>query len=319
MKFSSTVLLATAALGSATISASAQTVASPAALLQYVLAFLSPTCKSTIESVLAANATFGTCLNVQGLVPILNNTNSSIIPQVDAYLTTLCGMPACSNATIQNVTMSVAGACSTELSYFGINNSTLSTIMNAYPTAREVACLSTSNKNLTSYNSTMSMTNSTNSTNSTLCPTTLLYSIQSFLGMPLTNSYIDSLLLGGNSTAYNQVLSLVSNSTVLKKFACTDCVVAGVDVVLENYPKLANTTFMLPANNVTNSTNATSFTLESLFLGVCNVTVGPNVTLPMSIKESAFNTTLPFNMSSSAGKNMTARSIIAKGRFKRWE
>lgn len=132
-------------------------------------------------------------------------------------------------------------------------------------------------------NTTMSSTNSTNSTNSTLCPTSLLYSIQSFLGVPLTNSYIDSLLLGANATAYNQVLSVVSNSTVLKKFACTDCVVGAVDVVLENYPMLANKTFSLPANNITNTTNATSYTIEKLMMGVCNVTVGPSECSPSRI------------------------------------
>jgi hypothetical protein len=133
---------------------------------------------------------------------------------------------------------------------------------------------STSSMNSTTSMNSTSSTNSTNSTNSTLCPTSLLYSLQSFLGVPLTNNYIDSLLLGANATAFNQVVSIVSNTTVLKKFACTDCVVGAVDVVLKNYPTLANETFKLPASNGTASN--TSYTIETLLQGTCNVTVGPS-------------------------------------------
>jgi hypothetical protein len=106
-------------------------------------ASLSPGCKATLESLLSPNSTSGMCLNIQGLFPVLSNNDSSIIPQINDYLTTVCATPACTNATILNVTTSVASACSTELSYFGIDNSTLAIITNAYPTAREVACLTT--------------------------------------------------------------------------------------------------------------------------------------------------------------------------------
>jgi hypothetical protein len=219
----------------------------------------------------------------------------------------ICSSAPCSNATIQNATLTIGQACSNELSFFGISNATLADITGAYPTAREVVCLSTNastSANTTSgrptfgnwtdrpiyHNATANVTNST--TNSTLCPTSFLTQVENFLGVPLTNSFVDSLLIGANATAYNQVLSALQNVTILQSFVCSDCVVGAVDIVLQNYPQLTNKTFTLPGSNFTlpgsnltfpgatgNSSkarNPTEYTVVQLFGTVCNVTVGPS-------------------------------------------
>jgi len=355
MKFSTATIVTAAAIGSGAITASAQTISSPDQLIQYFLAFLSPQCRSTVTGLLAPNSSLGACLDVQGIGSILQNNQSSIVPDIDTYLRGICSSAPCSNATIQNATLSIGEACSTELSYFGITNETLADITGAYPTAREVVCLST---NATSSNSTTvkpthgnwthgiplhhNATDNT-TTNSTLCPTSFLTQVENFLGVPLTNSFVDTLLVGANATAYNQVVSVFQNVTILQSFVCTDCVIGAVDVVLQNYPQLTNKTFTLPGSNWTlpgsnltfpgyhstgnyslpgNAslpTSASEYTIVQLFGNVCNATVGPNVTLPSSLNETAFNTTLPYANATTPSRNITARSLIAKSRFRRWD
>lgn len=125
----------------------------------------------------------------------------------------------------------------------------------------------------------------TSSTNSTLCITEFTQTLQSYLGTPLTNSFIDVTLLGGNSTSYNAVTSLVTNATMLKMIGCTDCVSSALDIVMENYPGLENMTIAIPDGILTNytgnatygMTNATtSMTIPMLFEGVCHIEVGPS-------------------------------------------
>lgn len=74
---------------------------------------------------------------------VLNNANTSVIPNINDYLTGLCSADACNQTTIDNATETVTTACATDLSRFGISEGLVEFIMNAYPTAREVACLST--------------------------------------------------------------------------------------------------------------------------------------------------------------------------------
>jgi len=330
---SSTILASLAVVASA----SAQTV-TPIALLGYLEQLLSPTCQSTLTTLLSSNSSLSQCVHTSGLLPILENTNTSIIPNINTYLTGLCAAPACTNTTITNATSQILAGCSSDLSNFGISNTTVNYVFGAYSTIREVACLSSNSSVSSMY------ANSTNSTNSSsiLCPISLLYDLQSYIGQPLTNSYIDTLILGGNATAYNQLLSITNDTTLLEQVACGDCFAGSVDVILENYPVLGNSTFNLPAGAMgyLNGTNITipagmmNFTVPQLYQGVCNITVGSNVSLPSTINETAYNTTLPYNSTATGLNitlpvphpfqplNMTTRSEKAreeaKKRFGRW-
>ncbi len=124
--------------------ATAQSVAAPLALIESLVSLLSPACQATVTQLAQANSTFAQCINGAGLLPILENNSSSIIPQVDDYLRGVCATPACSNTTISETTSRVLNGCKTDLALFGVSNQTVEIIMGAYSTAREVACLSTS-------------------------------------------------------------------------------------------------------------------------------------------------------------------------------
>lgn len=348
MRFSLSLIAAVSAISAV----SAQT--NPAALLQAASLLLSPSCRSTVETVLAPNSTLFQCLQFQALAPILANNQSSVIPQVNGYLQALCSAPACSNDTITMATQAVLGNCSSDLSKIGIPAEYVQYAMNAIPTARKVACLTSSNQTLlapaealnATYNAT-SMMNGTSSmmngtsmpmpaivdgnmtmpTNGTstpmpmmsnetaFCPIELLAYIQNVTGAELSNNYIDSLLLGANATAYNQLISLATNATIEQQFLCNDCLRASVDVVLQDYPMLANYTFSVASipflNNVTQAANmSSSFNVSSYYNAVCNATIGPNATLPTSVNETAFNTTI-YGLANSTMSNATSSTVMS--------
>lgn len=227
---------------------------------------------------------------------VLTSTNGSIIPQVDTYLRSICSTPACTDALIDNTTQQVLTSCATDLKNFGIPENVVQIVMDAYPTARKVVCLSTNSSDLS--NSTTVGYNAT--TNATLCPTALLDDFQSYVGVPLSTRYLSSLLLGGNATAYNTILEIGNNQTVAQQFACNDCVHAAVDVVLEDYPQLENQTFTIGNSPLASNLTSSNYTLPQFYEGLCGVPVGANVSLPESINSTAFNTTVGANTTSAA-------------------
>lgn len=263
------------------------------------------------------------------------STNGTIIPEVNTYLQSVCSTPACTNATIQNTTQQVLTSCATDLSNFGISQNIVEIVMNAYPTARKVVCLATNSTQLS--NSTVAGYNATS--NSTLCPTALLDQFQTYLGVPLSTRYIQSIILGGNATAYNTIVNIANNKTVATKFACNDCVTAAVDVVLQDYPQLQNTSFSLGnsplvANSTSSNSTSSKYTLGEFYQGLCQVPVGANVSLPASIMETAVgvNLTGPASSSNSTSTSTASFSALAsatgmaqrsaqeaKKRFVRWD
>lgn len=278
-----------------------------------------------MTSIVASNSSVSQCINIPGLYPsryfdnatsgfgltslfasVLSSTNGSIIPQVDTYLRSICSTPACSDALIDNTTEQVLTSCATDLSNFGIPQNVVRIAMDAYPTARKVVCLSTNSSMLS--NSTTVGYNAT--TNSTLCPTALLDDVQAYVGVPLSTRYLSSLLLGGNATAYNTILQIANNQTVAQKFACNDCVHAAVDVVLEDYPQLENKTFSLGNSPLATNVTGSNYTVGQFYEGLCGVPVGSNVSLPMSINETAYNTTIGANATSAALPSSTASSSV---------
>ena len=72
-----------------------------------------------------------------------------------------------------------------------------------------------------------------NHTNGTFCVTEVMSDLSGWLGSNLTNSYIDTLALGGNTTAI-QIIEKIPKTAI-----CNDCVFAAIDLVQAEYPKLA--------------------------------------------------------------------------------
>jgi hypothetical protein len=319
MKFATT---AAAAAVLATSGASAQ-LSSPMQLLQYGSRLLTAECRDAVTG-LVSGSELSQCLQVNNLLPILNNGDTSVIPNINDYLTGLCSADACNQTTIDNATELVTTACATDLSRFGVTEDVVRFVMNAYPTAREVACLSTNDTELVNANGT-SMTSNSSSNSSTFCPTALLYKAQDYLGANFTNSYIDSLILGANATAYQQILAVPRNGSLLTEFGCNDCVAAGLEVVIRDYPQLENKTFQLDASNVEEYTNYTlsglnqterdnnTWTVARLYEGFCDVDVLANSSLPASINSTAYNSTEE-SMTMSAPATVTttlSTSVIA--------
>lgn len=316
MKFASTAAAATILAGAA----SAQ-VSSPLTLLQYASQLLTPDCRETVTG-LVMGSDLAQCLQVNNLLPILLNSNTSVIPNVNDYLVDLCAAEACDPEVITNATRSVQSSCATDLARFGISNGTVDTVMGAYDTARKVACLSTNDTQLTETNmmDNSTMANSTADTNSTLCPTALLYQAEQYLGVNFTNTYIDSLLLGANATAYRQLLAVPQNSTIVEGLVCNDCIAASLQVILSDYPQLEDLTFNISSEtveqyvNVTLSQNGTgpansTWNISSVYQGVCDVQVNSSSPLPASINQTAYNTTEPMmNMTSTAVPSIATAS-----------
>ncbi|KAH9895000.1 hypothetical protein C8Q73DRAFT_692621 [Cubamyces lactineus] len=176
---------------------------------------LSSQCQTTLASIVGNKD--ASCLNPSALVSLaISNSNTSIVPTINTWLTGLCSRPACSNDTISEVVHSVASGCSSDLSSLGlgdVNGDELTSLVQMiYPTVREVVCLSDTNNN------------------NTLCLTETLDNLEPYTG-PLTASNIESLV---SKIVDGSVPSLPSNVT------CTDCTKAAYNIVQKNYGDLVD-------------------------------------------------------------------------------
>ncbi|KAE9411339.1 hypothetical protein BT96DRAFT_1028684 [Gymnopus androsaceus JB14] len=105
---------------------------------------LSSQCTTGLAQI-ATNST-SACLSPTSLISLFTaSSNTSIVQPINTWLSSVCGVPACSNATLAAVVTNLTAACSAELSSFGFtseNTATLiSTVQEAYPTVRNVMCL----------------------------------------------------------------------------------------------------------------------------------------------------------------------------------
>lgn len=268
----------TTIFGLAAVSSAMAQVQSPLSIAQSFLGFLSPTCQATVLSLANLSSPIYQCLQVDSLIPAII-TNGSIIAPFDAYLTTVCSEDPCSNALLNSAAQQVLTGCSSDLSNFGIGNSEVLEAFGLYPLAREVACLKTTEP--MSFANASIPVNSTayNSTNDTFCFTDLATDLSGYLGVNLTNSYLDTLAPGGNVTAL-RTLSSISPTAL-----CSDCVYAALDLVYTEYLQLGS----IPLNSQ-------NVTLNTFLSGTCasqgfNATI--NGTLPDTIYLAAENSTFP--------------------------
>lgn len=275
----STSAIAVSALGAS--SALAQlSITSVLGTAESYLAMLSPSCQATVISLASPSAPAYQCLQVQNIIPIILS-NASIVPGIDSYLSSICSSAPCSNGTLYNLTQSITSGCSSDLSKYGITNTTIAEIIGTYPLAREVACLKTSAP-FNGTNATIPISNSTyNTTNGTFCATSLLTEVSAYLGANLTNSFIDNAVLSGNTTILN-MLEMIPPTAL-----CNDCIFAALDLIEDEFPQVGSVPI------------SANVTLNSYLNGTCNATgyvVSTNGTLPSTIIESAINSTLGFNI-----------------------
>lgn len=106
---------------------------------------LTTQCTNALAGV-AASPDAASCLSLGSLLPIATAKNdTSIIAPINAWLTNLCGSPACSNETLAAVVQNITTGCSTELAATGFTADLTSSVTSAvqvyYPTVRKVVCL----------------------------------------------------------------------------------------------------------------------------------------------------------------------------------
>ena len=240
---------------------------------------LSPKCQQTVVGLFNSSGEAYQCLHVDSLIPALL-TNGSLIGPVDDYLSAVCYSDACSSSTFNQTINSVLSGCSTELNAYGVSNSTVLQYVtyDNYLLARDIACLKTEDP-MSLPNATIAANDTSyNTTNGTFCVTDLATDLSAYLGVNLTNSYVDTAVLGGNYSAL-QALEAIPPQAL-----CTDCIFAAVELINEGFPAFGNIT-------VNRTTNAT---IDSYLNATCAGTPY-NVTndgeLPDSIVEAATNAT----------------------------
>jgi hypothetical protein len=168
---------------------------------------ISSACKTALGSITASPE--AACLNPSALVSVVLVGNSSIVAPIDTWLTGLCALGSCSNSSLSAIVTNFTTGCSSELSAIGFSSSStsdlISAVEEAYPVARQIACLKDTSANK-------------------LCVTETLTTIQSMFGA-ITISGIPGIITNISSTT-----SLPGNIT------CTDCVKQAYNIVNKAYP-----------------------------------------------------------------------------------
>ncbi|KAI6157531.1 hypothetical protein BKA82DRAFT_4058114 [Pisolithus tinctorius] len=176
---------------------------------------ISSQCSSTLVTI--AGSPDSACLNPSGIVQIaLTNSNSSIIPAVDSWLTGLCALGPCSNSSLQAVATNLTAGCSSELASLGLtpNGSTNLTVYleEAYPTLRQVLCLKDTSAN-------------------ELCATEELTGVQNSTGTLTINNFI---------SVVGQIVS--GSGSIPQSVTCSNCSKAGYTIADQNFPALVSNT-----------------------------------------------------------------------------
>lgn len=247
---------------------------SPKEIGQYVLELLSDQCQDTVKGLLNDSAIYE-CMQIDSLLPAIL-VNTSIVPEVDYYLSAVCYNAPCSTATLNQTADAIIGGCASDLKEVGVDNQTVHDVFGLYPLAREVACLKTSNPTNVTNAPIPIDSPEYNNTGGVFCVTDLMTELSGVVGANLTNNYVDTLALGGNSTA----LQLLQNLTVSD--LCNECIFAAVDIVESEYPQLGNVS--VGANITVN---------DFLDKSCPGYNVSTNGTLPTNITVAIENSTFP--------------------------
>ncbi|KAF5370472.1 hypothetical protein D9615_009759 [Tricholomella constricta] len=164
---------------------------------------LSQACTKALTTI-ATNPEANACLTPSPLIPILGDSNASIVEPINNWLTSLCAAPSCSNDTLAAIVTNATTGCLTELSSLGFQSSDtagITTIIQQYyPTARKVVCLKDGDTN---------------------CVTQTLTNIQNIFG-PLSIKSIFSFNPG--------------DKTIPANLSCTNCIKAAYNTIKADIP-----------------------------------------------------------------------------------
>jgi hypothetical protein len=160
---------------------------------------LSAQCTAALTTLLASPD--AACINPTGILAIgLTPQDMSIIPNVNSWLTGFCGVPACTNASISNILTTAASGCATDLAAAGVQldsdtlNKVITDVQGAFPTVREIICLTDAS-----------------STPAQFCVTETLTNLQSLFGtLTLTSIGTD-------------IQTLVDQGMIPSSVLCTNC------------------------------------------------------------------------------------------------
>ncbi|KAG8213637.1 hypothetical protein J3R82DRAFT_10326 [Butyriboletus roseoflavus] len=223
---------------------------------------ISSQCSSALTSV--ATSSQAACLDLLLLAPLAtSNTNTSIIPTVNNWLTGMCSQAPCTNATLQSIVTSVVSGCSSDLASLGLSTSDPTslamTVEAAYPAVRQIACLKDTSAN-------------------TLCATEQLTEIQS----STTTLSINNIVGMATMAMTGKTMSIPQNVT------CSNCSKAAYTILAKDFPTLLTneqatfqsecgssfTDGQMPSNiqeaasNSTSTGGAASLSVSSLNVGV---------------------------------------------------
>lgn len=287
--------------------------------IQSFIGNLSSSCQQSVLS-LATSSNLTSCLNIPQALPILTqafsaSNTTSLVPLVNQLVAVECGNPGCSNATLTSAYNTIAGGCSTDLAKYNVTNSTLRTIFQQYPLAREVVCLQTTIPFNTTTNMTTSYSNSStngtsSSTNGTYCATSLLNEVQYIVGQNLSINFFTGLAqayMAGNLTnaTFAQLGSRFNTSLL-----CNDCIFAAADVIGVAYPAVGNVTlrslglgrtFNFSSANTTYTSNTTVAQALNSTCSAQGLVWNSNGTLPSTILLGAVNSTFGYNLTAANG------------------
>ncbi|KAM0753677.1 hypothetical protein T439DRAFT_322565 [Meredithblackwellia eburnea MCA 4105] len=155
---------------------------------------LSTNCQTAATSLLTSS--FGTCVNVLGLVNVLS-ASGSIISPLNSWLSGACSQ-TCSSSTLSTASSTIESGCSTDIQNGTAIAVGLETLTTNYTAVKNVLCLQAVS-------------------NSTFCLSNLLTAVQTATGTNVTTSTVTSLLTDGVSSL-TSLLSEVPASSL-----CTDC------------------------------------------------------------------------------------------------
>ncbi|KAH8108087.1 hypothetical protein BXZ70DRAFT_1015307 [Cristinia sonorae] len=183
-------------------------------LVSAQLSGLSDQCKATLTSVVITPSS--SCLNAQALVALVTaSSDASLVGPIDNWLTGLCAKPACSNDTLTSIVNTVLKGCNSDLQSFGASfdpTVAVKYVLEVYPTARKVVCLTDSNAN------------------NELCVTETLTNVQNSTGTTLSANGVESL--------FGQIMA-GQLPNVPASVICTDCTKAAFNIIETDFPSIA--------------------------------------------------------------------------------
>lgn len=180
---------------------------------------VSQQCQNTLNNIIA-NPDVSQCLQVFNAINIFDTAaNTSVVPAINTWLTSVCGAAPCSNATLMAAAQNITSGCQSDLNNIGISSSDVQQIANSvlplYPTVRKIACLADNNSN------------------KSLCVTEVLNDLQDAIGPLSINNIISTVqgLLNGTETV-----------SIPKNVTCNDCTQAAWAIIKQDDPSVASNT-----------------------------------------------------------------------------